>query len=72
MTSLFDTLDYLTSIPPYAVIPKKETYTKTNIIKQDNGTYRVSITKFVDGNSDALSDIVNTLEEAKKFIADNK
>lgn len=49
-----------------------QTFTKTTIQKQDDGQYRVSVTKFTDGNTDAVSDVVDTLEAAKKFVADNK
>jgi hypothetical protein len=49
-----------------------QVFTKTTIQKQDDGKYRVSVTKFVDGNTDAVSDVVDTLEAAKKFVADNK
>jgi hypothetical protein len=51
---------------------KGEIFTKSTIQKQEDGKYRVSITKFVDGNTDSISDEVDTLDAAKKFIADNK
>ena len=51
---------------------KGEVFTKSVIQKQEDGQYRVSLTKFVDGNSDSVSDVVATLDEAKQFVADNK
>lgn len=51
---------------------KGETFTKTAIQKQDDGKYRVNISKFVDGNNDSLSDVVDTLDQAKEFITKNK
>jgi len=51
---------------------KGEVFTKTTIQKQEDGKYRVSISKFVDGNNDSLSDVVDTLDQAKEFITKNK
>lgn len=51
---------------------KGEVFTKTTIQRQDDNTYRVSVSIFRDGDVDNLIDVVNTLEEAKKFINDNR
>lgn len=51
---------------------KGEIFTKSVIQKQEDGQYRVSITKFVDGNTESVSDVVKSLPEAKQFVLDNK
>jgi hypothetical protein len=46
---------------------KEKVFFKTNIIP-DVDSYRVSVTKFQDGNSHAVVVIKDTLEEAQEFV----
>lgn len=49
---------------------KKTTFVKTNTVKTDDG-YRVSVTRFVNGDSHSIVDTVATIEDVRKFIKDN-
>jgi hypothetical protein len=46
---------------------KEKVFYKTNIIP-DVDSYRVSVTKFQDGNSHAVVVLKDTLEEAQEFV----
>lgn len=51
---------------------KGEVFTKSNIQQQEDGSFRASVSRFVDGNSDSTTVVVKTLEEAKQFVKENK
>lgn len=81
MTFLFDPVqqvlkDYFGVKPLVYSIPvtrtEGEVFTKSTIQKYEDGKYRVSVTKFVDGNTDSISDVVDTIDAAKEFVKANK
>lgn len=47
---------------------KGKLFTKSSIIPQDDGSYRASITFFIDGNSHSVMEIKPSLETAEDFV----
>ena len=48
------------------------TYVRSMILPEKEGMYRVSVTKYKDGDSHAITDLVTNLASAKKFVADHE
>ena len=49
---------------------EKKTFVKTNTVKTDDG-YRVSVTRFVNGDSHSVVDTVADMAAVRQFIKDN-
>lgn len=56
---------------PFYKPEEDKTFFKTSIIKTDDGKYRVSISRFINGNHHSIVDTVSSIEKAKTFINDN-
>jgi hypothetical protein len=52
-------------------VNEKGSFVKTSITPLPSGEYRASVTKFKDGNTEAICDNCKSLEEAKTFVKDN-